>query len=219
MNKFCVLLDKFRSSTCCLSLFHSLPLKGIPQSFSLLFTHNVFLPPKWIFPNGKQTYCFHSISKKSPSLDLTLFKLRATSLLFFAENAKKKVFIHLISNASSPILWWICSKEVFSLATPSQPYLSISSMIASLHLMDSAAFDTAEYFDNRTQPICFSTISLLFFILVSWLLPSSLCQNALGLSLCTSSFSICTHFLNGFLQKSCFKIPFKHLWLTEFSYS
>lgn len=70
----------------------------------------------------------------------------------------------------------------------------------------------------RTQSIHFSTISLLFFI-VSWLLPSSLCQNALGLGLCTSSFSIYTYFLNGFLQKSCFKIPFKHLWLTDFSYS
>lgn len=71
----------------------------------------------------------------------------------------------------------------------------------------------------RIQSIHFSTILLLFFILISWLLPSSLCRNFLGLGLCTSCFSIYAHFLNGFLEKSCFKIPFKHLWLTDFSYS
>ena len=90
MNKFCVLLDKVRSSTCFLSLFHSLPLKDIPQLFSLLFMHHLFLPPKWIFPNGKQTYCFHSILKKNHLLLISLFSSSMLLVFFSLQKTPRK---------------------------------------------------------------------------------------------------------------------------------
>lgn len=218
MNKFCVLLDKVRSSTCFLSLFHSLPLKDIPQLFSLLFMHQMSIFPQMDFFLMVNKHTVFILSQKIPSWSYFLqapcyfssFLCRnlirkkclytwspVPSVPFFAEFALNKLLVcHFIT--ITPVIIHDCKSSSYRLRSIWHSWVLWTCRIQSIH---------------------FSTILLLFFILISWLLPSSLCRNFLGLGLCTSCFSIYAHFLNGFLEKSCFKIPFKHLWLTDFSYS
>lgn len=191
MNKFCVLLDKVRSSTCFLSLFHSLPLKDIPQ-YSLLSCHHLFLPPKWIFPNGKQTYCFHSISKKSPSLDLTFFKLHATSLLFFAENPKKKCLYTWSPVPLVPFFAEFALNKLLVLPLHHNHTCQYHPWLQVFILTDSGAFDTAEYFDiwDTIYPF-FSHLVVVFhsyFLIITFFFLAEF----LGLGLCLLLFYLCS---------------------------